>query len=139
MVQPGNDDDVPPAKESHVARIPRSALSPPPSSPAFRRLYPAVEECLRCIVTSKGKPRAGAEVKILAKGQWYVATLIMPEEGKQIAVTLDDPGRLWEALERAMTDEAPAWVPCSSFARKRALIKIKDDTAKDLTTRDDPW
>jgi hypothetical protein len=122
-----------------LQRIPRDACTPPAISTLAGKLCPNLQECLRATVTSKGKPRAGGDLKIVAAGQFYRVVLTMPEEGKTISCLVADFLDCFKAMEAAITDPAPAWVPASSFALKRRQMKRPQEDKDGLTTRPDPW
>ena len=107
----------------------RSAGRAPTVKAITSREWPNLTECMCTVKTTDGKPRAGGEIKIVAVGARFRATMVMPEEGLQLSVITDDFGAALSALELAMQGEDAPWVECSTYALRRA--KRRADKAKE--------
>ena len=120
-------DDLPTKKTGFIERIGRDASQPPPLDPVMEKRFPVLQECMRCTRDSKGRPRAGGEVKTVASGINYKTSLVMPEEGVQVQVVHGNLSEAWEALEGLLSQEPVPWIECSEFATRRAKQKGKKE------------
>lgn len=117
-------------KRDILASIEAATKRGPAFDPVAGESWPNLQDCLSRVLTDKGKPRAGGEVKTIAVGCNYRTTLIMPEEGVQVSVVHGTLSDAWHALEHVLLAEDVPWVECSEFATRRAKLRGKKKEEK---------